>query len=96
MRVWVQIMAPVVRQRKGEHAKVIERIRKEGYTRVRVDGEILSLDEDEIRLDKKFKHTIEIVVDRVIVREGQEGRLADLKDKITGNVVDDRDRKSVV
>lgn len=73
----VQIMAPVVRQRKGEHAKVIERIRKEGYTRVRVDGEILSLDEDEIRLDKKFKHTIEIVVDRVIVREGQEGRLAE-------------------
>ena len=74
-RVW--IMAPVVRQRKGEHAKVIERIRKEGYTRLRVDGELVSLDEDEIKLDKKFKHTVEIVVDRVVVREGQESRIAE-------------------
>lgn len=73
----VMIMAPVVRQRKGEHAKLLDRIRRDGYTRVRVDGEIRLLDEDEITLDKKFKHTIEIVVDRVIVREGQEERLSE-------------------
>ncbi len=73
----IQILAPVVRSRKGEHAKIIDRIRREGYTRVRVDGEVLLLDEDEITLDKKFKHTIEIVVDRVVVREGQEGRISE-------------------
>ena len=71
------IMAPVVRRRKGEHTKIIERIQRDGFTRVRVDGEILSLDEDEIRLDKKFAHTIEIVVDRIIVRPGQESRISE-------------------
>ena len=68
------IMAPVVRRRKGEHQKILDRIQREGFTRVRVDGEILSLDEDEIKLDKKFPHSIDIVVDRIIVRSGQEGR----------------------
>lgn len=73
----LMIMAPVVRQRKGEHEKILERIRKEGFTRARIDGEILLLDEDEIKLDKKFKHTIEIVVDRIIVKPGQEGRISE-------------------
>ncbi len=71
------IMAPVVRARKGEHVKILDRIRRDGYTRVRVDGEILMVDEDEIRLDKKFKHTIEIVVDRIVVKPGQESRISE-------------------
>ena len=71
------IMAPVVRRRKGEHQKILDRIQREGFTRVRVDGEILSLDEDEIKLDKKFPHSIDIVVDRIIVRPGQEGRISE-------------------
>lgn len=76
-RTKIQIMAPVVRGRKGEHVKIIDRIRREGYIRVRIDGEILLLDEDEITLDKKFKHTIEIVIDRVVVRKGQESRISE-------------------
>ena len=60
------VMAPVVRQKKGQHEKILERIRKEGFTRVRVDGEIRILGEEEIKLGKTFKHTIEIVVDRII------------------------------
>lgn len=76
-RTKIQIMAPVVRGRKGEHVKIIDRIRREGYTRVKIDGEILLLDEDEITLDKKFKHTIEIVIDRVVVRKGQESRISE-------------------
>ena len=71
------IMAPVVRRRKGEHQKILDRIQREGFTRVRVDGEILSLDEDEIKLDKKFPHSIDIVVDRIIVRPGQESRISE-------------------
>lgn len=71
------IMAPVVRQRKGEHEKVLERIRKEGFTRVRIDGEIVQINEDEVKLDKKFKHTIEIVVDRIVIRPGQESRISE-------------------
>ncbi|MBR3146997.1 MAG: excinuclease ABC subunit UvrA [Eubacterium sp.] len=71
------IMAPVVRRRKGEHVKILERIQREGFTRVRVDGEVMSLDEDEIRLDKKFAHTIEIVVDRIVVKPGQESRISE-------------------
>ena len=70
-------MAPVVRQRKGQHEKILERIRKEGFTRVRVDGEIKSLEEDEIKLEKTFKHTIEIVVDRIKVRDGARSRLSE-------------------
>ena len=71
------IYSPVIRGRKGEHEKVLERIKKEGFTRVRIDGETYRLDEDEIKLDKNFKHDIDIVVDRVVVKEGQESRLAD-------------------
>ncbi len=73
----LMVLSPIVRQRKGEHVKIFERIRKEGFTRVRVDGEVFLLEEEEIKLDKKFKHTIEIVVDRIIVKEGQEGRIAE-------------------
>ncbi len=71
------ILAPVVRQRKGEHEKILQRIKKEGFTRVRIDGEIRELEAEEIKLEKTFKHTIEIVVDRIIVKEGVEGRLAE-------------------
>ncbi len=71
------VMAPVVRQRKGEHEKILERIRKEGFTRVRVDGQIRELNEEEIKLEKTFKHTIEIVVDRIVVKSGTESRLAE-------------------
>lgn len=73
----IEILAPVIRQRKGTHEKVLERIKKEGFTRVRIDGETYLLDEEEIKLEKTFKHTIEIVVDRIVVREGIESRLAE-------------------
>lgn len=73
----LMILAPVIRQRKGTHEKIIERIKKEGFTRARVDGEIKLIDEDEIKLEKTFKHTIEIVVDRIVVKPGQEGRIAE-------------------
>jgi len=73
----LMILAPVIRGRKGEHEKILERIRKEGFTRARIDGEIRLINEEEIKLEKNFKHTIEIVVDRIVVREGQEGRISE-------------------
>ncbi|MBR5230194.1 MAG: excinuclease ABC subunit UvrA [Firmicutes bacterium] len=73
----LMVLAPVVRGRKGTHEKIIERIKKEGFTRVRVDGEIKLVDEDEIVMEKTFKHTIEIVVDRIVVKPGQEGRISE-------------------
>lgn len=63
----VQILAPVVKDRKGEHLKIFEDLQKKGFVRVRVDGEVLSLDED-IVLDKNKKHTVEVVVDRLVIR----------------------------
>ena len=72
----LQLLAPVVRGRKGEHVKVLDQARKSGYVRVRVDGNQYELSE-EIKLDKNIKHNIEIVVDRLIVREGIEKRLTD-------------------
>ncbi|AEF95356.1 UvrABC system protein A [Desulfotomaculum nigrificans CO-1-SRB] len=72
----LQLLAPVVRGKKGEHVKVFEDIRRNGFVRVRVDGEIYDVTEPP-RLDKKKKHTIEIVVDRIIIRPGSEKRLAD-------------------
>lgn len=72
----VQILAPLVRGRKGEHDKVLEDIRKAGYVRVRVDGVIREAAE-EIKLEKNKKHTIEAVIDRLVLRRGIEGRLAD-------------------
>ena len=70
------LLAPVIRGKKGEHHKVLDDIRKDGYVRVRVDGEIRELGE-EIKMDKKRKHTIEAVIDRVIVKDGIGRRLAD-------------------
>ncbi len=75
-RTRIQLLAPVVRGRKGEHAKVLEQARKSGYVRVRIDGNLYQLSE-EIKLEKNIKHTIEIVVDRLSVREGIEKRLTD-------------------
>lgn len=72
----IQLLAPIVRGRKGEHIKLLDRIRKEGYVRVRIDGEMIELSE-EIKLDKNKKHNIEVVVDRLIIKEGIEQRLAD-------------------
>ena len=70
------IMAQLVRGKKGEHKKILDQIRRDGYVRVRIDGELRDLVE-EIMLEKQKKHTIEIVVDRLIVREGVESRLTD-------------------
>ena len=72
----IQLLAPVVRGRKGEHAKVLERAKRSGYVRVRVDGSLYELTE-EIKLDKNIKHNIEIVVDRLVVKPGIDRRLAD-------------------
>lgn len=75
-RTKMLIMAQVVRGKKGEHKKIIEHIRREGYVRVRIDGEVHDISED-IQLEKNKKHTIDVVIDRLVVREGIEGRLAD-------------------
>ncbi len=72
----LQILAPVVRGKKGEHIRILEDIRSSGFTRVRVDGRVLDISE-EIKLHKNKKHTIEVVIDRIIVRPGFERRLAD-------------------
>ncbi|MBO5652068.1 MAG: excinuclease ABC subunit UvrA, partial [Selenomonas sp.] len=75
-RTKLLIMAQVVRGKKGEHRKILEHIRHEGYVRVRIDGEIFDINDD-INLEKNKKHTIEVVIDRLVVREGMEQRLAD-------------------
>ena len=75
-RTKIQLLAPVVRGRKGTHVKLLERARKIGYVRVRIDGNMYELSE-EIKLDKNIKHNIEIVVDRLVVKEGIEQRLTD-------------------
>ncbi len=75
-RTRIQLLAPVVRGKKGEHVKLLEEIRKSGYVRIRVDGEVREATE-EIKLEKNKKHTIEVVVDRLIIRPGVEKRLAD-------------------
>lgn len=73
----VVILSPAIRGKKGTHEKVLERIKKEGFTRVVVDGENYMLDEEEIKLEKTFKHNIDIVVDRIVVKPGQEGRISE-------------------
>ena len=75
-RTRIQLLAPVVRGRKGEHVKVFEQAKRSGYVRVRVDGNLYELSED-IRLEKNRKHTIEIIIDRLVIREGIERRLSD-------------------
>ena len=73
----ILVLSPVVRGKKGRHEKVLERARRAGYVRVRVDGNQYDLTEEEIELDKNIKHSIEIIVDRLVVREGMDRRLAD-------------------
>lgn len=77
----IQLLAPVVRGRKGEHVKVFDRAKKSGYVRVRVDGNLYELSE-EIKLDKNIKHNIEIIVDRLVVKEGIERRLTDSMENV--------------
>ena len=75
-RTKIQLLAPVVSHRKGTHEKLIEDIGKKGYVRLRVDGEIVDVNEVP-ELDKNKNHTIEVVVDRLVVKDGIETRLAD-------------------
>lgn len=72
----IQVLAPIVRGRKGEHVKVLERAKRSGYVRVRIDGNLYDLSDD-IKLEKNIKHNIEIVVDRLVIKEGIEKRLTD-------------------
>ncbi|MDU1321592.1 MAG: excinuclease ABC subunit UvrA [Clostridium botulinum] len=76
-RTKIQVLSPIISGRKGEHIKTIENIVKSGYVRARIDGNIVDLEEEEIKLEKNKKHTIEAVVDRLVVKEGIESRLAD-------------------
>lgn len=83
------VLAPVVRGKKGEHQKVLEDIRKNGYTRVRIDGQVQDIT-DEIKLEKNKKHTIEAVIDRIVIKEGIASRLADSLEtalNLTGGIV---------
>ncbi|WP_368235333.1 excinuclease ABC subunit UvrA [Clostridium perfringens] len=73
----IMILAPIIRGRKGTNEKVLENIKKQGFVRARIDGEIYDLTEDEVKLEKNIKHNIEAVVDRIIVKDGIEGRLTD-------------------
>ena len=82
-RTKIQLLAPMVRGRKGEHVKVLEQARKSGYVRVRIDGNLYELSE-EIKLEKNIKHNIEIVVDRLVVKEGIENRLTDSIETVMG------------
>ena len=85
----IQILAPVVKGKKGEHAKIFENARRSGYVRVRVDGNMYTLDED-IELNKNVKHSIDIVVDRIVIKDGIDKRLADSIEtamKLTGDIV---------
>jgi len=76
------VLAPVVLGRKGEYAKLFEDLKKEGFSRVRVDGEVRDLDED-IKLEKKLKHTVEVVVDRIVIHEKSIGRIAEAVEQAT-------------
>ena len=82
-RTRIQLLAPVVRGRKGEHVKLLEQARKSGYVRVRIDGNMYELSE-EIKLEKNIKHNIEIVVDRLVVKAGIEKRLTDSIETVMG------------
>ncbi|MEI8216792.1 MAG: excinuclease ABC subunit UvrA [Eubacteriales bacterium] len=73
----ILILAPVVRDRKGEHEKLLERIKKDGFTRARIDGVIYEITEEDVKLEKTFKHTIEIVVDRIIINDDIQSRLSE-------------------
>ncbi|MEL7597711.1 MAG: excinuclease ABC subunit UvrA, partial [Clostridiaceae bacterium] len=76
-RTKIQVLAPIVKGRKGQHVKTLENIKKNGFVRARIDGEIYDLQEEEVNLDKNKKHTIEVVVDRLVIKEGVTTRLTD-------------------
>ncbi len=78
----IQLLAPIVRGRKGEHIKELEQARRSGYVRVRIDGNMYELSE-EIKIEKNKKHTIEVVVDRLVIKEGINSRLADSLETVT-------------
>lgn len=90
-RTRVQVLAPLVKGRKGEHAKVLEDIRRFGYVRARIDGNIVDISEEEVTLKKTLKHDIEAVVDRLVIREDIRSRLAESLEQALklseGNVV---------
>lgn len=73
----IQILAPIIRGRKGEHVKVLEDIRKNGFVRARIDGETFDIEDEDIKLKKNVKHTIEAVVDRIVIKDDIRSRLAD-------------------
>lgn len=73
----IQVLAPVIRSRKGEFVKQLEHYQKEGFVRARIDGEVYELSEDEIKIDKNKKHEVELVVDRLVIKEGIRGRLTE-------------------
>ena len=73
----IQVIAPIVRGQKGEFASVLNELKQEGFIRVRIDGTIYNLDEDDIELKKTQKHTIDVVVDRIVIKESAKSRLAD-------------------
>ncbi|MCC5889675.1 MAG: excinuclease ABC subunit UvrA [Alkalibacterium sp.] len=75
-RTRLQILAPIVKEKKGQHKKVLEKIKSEGYVRLRVDNEIMDIG-DEIELDKNKKHSIEVIIDRIVIKEGIRSRLFD-------------------
>jgi excinuclease ABC subunit A len=76
-RTKIQVISPVIRGRKGEHEKVLENIRKNGFVRARIDGNLVELTEDEIKLEKNKKHTIEAIVDRLVIKPDIRSRLSD-------------------
>ncbi|MBS6723385.1 MAG: excinuclease ABC subunit UvrA [Clostridiales bacterium] len=82
-RTKIQLLAPIVRGRKGEHVKILDNARRSGYVRVRIDGNLYDLSE-EIKLEKNKKHNIEIVVDRLVIKEGIEQRLTDSVETVMG------------
>ncbi len=96
----IQILAPIARGKKGEFVSTLEELRQEGFVRVKIDGEIFNLDEDEIKLEKNIKHTIHVVVDRIVVKESAKSRIADstqiaLK-KADGMMIVDNDQKEII
>ena len=73
----IQIISPIIRGKKGEYTQTLQGLKSEGFIRVRIDGEIYNLDEDEIELDKTKKHTIDVVIDRIVVKESAKSRIFD-------------------
>ena len=73
----IQLLSPIIRGKKGEYSSLFEELKQEGFVRVRVDGEIYNLDEDEIEINKTQKHTIDVVIDRLVIKESAKARLTD-------------------